>query len=742
MFLVGRGFVDALFIGDTRRLARGSRRWRRSRGGARRAVSGRTPRSGAARTRGALAPRASQAQRARPRRARAPCRLSRARTRRRRSIPSGARLFPPTSRARAPRTFATRARPLGRPHRSTPARARRRRAAPPFPPTPLPARPAHAPPAPPSFSQVGRDLRPGAVDGPLAKRRTPDAREPGRPGARRALAPGRRPRGALLSPDRAAEFTQYACVHPPHHPARLVPRRGDAPPSPRRELTRTPRAPSPRVGLPLPRSSPPGRVVSPSPISPPPSPSHTHTHLIYPHTLSDMGNGYVSRTSRRIVETVRERVSTDVVEMLPVRGGGVVGGSPGDGEWLSRQLAAEVHNKFEDMVRRSPNPTRAERTSYEELVAGFPGSRGGGGGGRLALPGANADPDSGRSPRGDAAAAGFGSPPGLQTEPNRTERTNHTAATRAQNDSDLFTNLSSPPPSFRAANGGASGGANDGGVSLDDLILRRRGPPPDPDELRGTSGNFGRGFGRGSPLGGGAIFSPPTSAGRDTGTRAAPSPLEKLATAAEARRPRAAAVAAGAVAAAAPRALLGGWATATRTTTGTRSARFVRGSRSPGSGGAARRRSWPSTRRGCSPRPPRRGAPPPRSKTKSPPPLSSRGSGARRNRGAGIPRRRIPTRPVVQGTRSTGDPRGSRRPLGAVSGAGGDPGGRFGSAPDWRRLRRRGDPGDRRGGTATARGPVEGRSGAFEHSGEGEGRVGAANAAHGGGRVGHGGRLG
>ena len=42
-----------------------------------------------------------------------------------------------------------------------------------------------------------------------------------------------------------------------------------------------------------------------------------------------MGNGYVSRTSRRIVETVRERVSTDVVEMLPVRGGGVAAG-PGD----------------------------------------------------------------------------------------------------------------------------------------------------------------------------------------------------------------------------------------------------------------------------------------------------------------------------------------------------------------------------------------------------------------------------
>ncbi len=199
---------------------------------ARRAVSGRTPRSGAARTRGALAPRASQAQRARPRRARAPCRSSRARTRRRRSIPSGARLFPPTSRARAPRTFATRARPLGRPHRSTPARARRRRAAPPFPPTALPARPAHAPPPPRPPSP-----RSGAIFGlvPSTDRSPnggpPTLASPGDPGLAARSPLGGAPRGALLSPDRAAEFTQYTCVHPPHHPARLVPRRGDAPPS-------------------------------------------------------------------------------------------------------------------------------------------------------------------------------------------------------------------------------------------------------------------------------------------------------------------------------------------------------------------------------------------------------------------------------------------------------------------------------------------------------------------------------
>ena len=454
-----------------------------------------------------------------------------------------------------------------------------------------------------------------------------------------------------------------------------------------------------------------------------------------------MGNGYVSRTSRRIVETVRERVSTDVVEMLPVRGGGVVGGSPGDGEWLSRQLAAEVHNKFEDMVRRSPNPTRAERTSYEELVAGFPGSRGGGGGGRLALPGANADSDSGRSPRGDAAAAGFGSPPGLQTEPNRTERTNHTAATRAQNDSDLFTNLSSPPPSFRAANGGASGGANDGGVSLDDLILRRRGPPPDPDELRGTSGNFGRGFGRGSPLGGGAIFSPPTSAGRDTGTRAAPSPLEKLATAAEAAPARRGGRGGGgrgggaAPSSAAGRQRLGRRREQDRRgSCGDREAREAAeprgGEAGPPRGAVALRARRVEARR-------RRGQKQNRRRRFRRGEAARAGIGERGFRGGGFRRARWSRGRARPGTRA-----GAVAPSEQFRAPAETPGGVL----DRHRIGGvcvgGGDPGDRRGGTATARGPVEGRSGAFEHSGEGEGRVGAANAAHGGGRVGHGGRLG
>ena len=86
-----------------------------------------------------------------------------------------------------------------------------------------------------------------------------------------------------------------------------------------------------------------------------------------------MGNGFVSRTRRQVVETVRERVHTDVTEIVPVGGAHAARLSPGgDPNWLNRQLAQQVHDKFEDMVRRTPNPTRAERSSYEELLRSFP----------------------------------------------------------------------------------------------------------------------------------------------------------------------------------------------------------------------------------------------------------------------------------------------------------------------------------------------------------------------------------
>ena len=83
-----------------------------------------------------------------------------------------------------------------------------------------------------------------------------------------------------------------------------------------------------------------------------------------------------------------ERVHTDVDEMVPMRGGAgghlrgggggggggglVPHGGPGSNGWLNGELARQVHSKFEDMVRQSPAPTRAERSAYDELVRSFP----------------------------------------------------------------------------------------------------------------------------------------------------------------------------------------------------------------------------------------------------------------------------------------------------------------------------------------------------------------------------------
>ena len=207
MFLVGRGFVDALFIGDTRRLARGSRRWRAisrwraasglrqnpkppgRRGLAERSLAHPRPARAPSTRAGAMplvksadAPEEIDPVRCAP----FPAHLSRSRAENVRDSRATARTPPPLdARARAP----------------PPRRASVSPDRPPRPPR------SRSPPAPPSFSQVGRDLRPGAVDGPLAKRRTPDAREPGRPGARRALAPGRRP------PRRAPEPRSSRRVH-------------------------------------------------------------------------------------------------------------------------------------------------------------------------------------------------------------------------------------------------------------------------------------------------------------------------------------------------------------------------------------------------------------------------------------------------------------------------------------------------------------------------------------------------
>ena len=224
----------------------------------------------------------------------------------------------------------------------------------------------------------------------------------------------------------------------------------------------------------------------------------------------NMGNGWVQRTRRSTVERVIERVHTDVNEMVPVHHGGMNGGAgsghlgggagnhgAGSNGWLNGELARQVHNKFEDMVRQSPAPTRAERSAYDELVRSFPTpeSRG-----RLMLGDGSAD----------ARDAGIVSPPtapwmngpgsGSDRYPSRLanggggDRTADDAS-GSPNERSLFSDLKSPPPSMRKASGGSGAG-----FTLDDLILRKKGP----DAAKGGASR-------------GAIFSPQPSPPRRGG---------------------------------------------------------------------------------------------------------------------------------------------------------------------------------------------------------------------------------
>jgi hypothetical protein len=227
-----------------------------------------------------------------------------------------------------------------------------------------------------------------------------------------------------------------------------------------------------------------------------------------------MGNGWVQRTRRSTVERVIERVHTDVNEMVPVHHGGMNGGAgsghlgggagnhgAGSNGWLNGELARQVHNKFEDMVRQSPAPTRAERSAYDELVRSFPTpeSRG-----RLMLGDGSAD----------ARDAGIVSPPaapwmngpgsGSDRYPSRlanggggdrTAADGGVDASGSPNERSLFSDLKSPPPSMRKASGGSGAG-----FTLDDLILRKKGP----DAAKGGASR-------------GAIFSPQPSPPRRGG---------------------------------------------------------------------------------------------------------------------------------------------------------------------------------------------------------------------------------
>ena len=307
-----------------------------------------------------------------------------------------------------------------------------------------------------------------------------------------------------------------------------------------------------------------------------------------------MGNGWVQRTRRSTVERVIERVHTDVDEMVPMRGGAgghlhgggggggggglVPHGGPGSNGWLNGELARQVHSKFEDMVRQSPAPTRAERSAYDELVRSFPPpeSRG-----RLALGDGSAgarDPAEIVSPTGGYAApwmngggGGGGDALGLGGDGRYPSRLGHSGddaaggadASGSPAERSIFSDLKSPPPSMRRASGG--GGGSGSGFTLDDLILRKKGPdaaaargaifspPPSPP------GGRGRGRGRrGRKPGAGAVAKKPSptpepselsseseDADEDAdadyvspggeGGRHASSPLEKLARAAEKR---------------------------------------------------------------------------------------------------------------------------------------------------------------------------------------------------------------
>ena len=108
------------------------------------------------------------------------------------------------------------------------------------------------------------------------------------------------------------------------------------------------------------------------------------------------------------------------------------------GNWLDRELARQVHAKFEDMVQSFPVPTHAQRTAYDMMIQSYPM--------RSLL---------GRGVSGDEGFCGSVAP--WMTSG---------AGCGDHMVKDLFQNLTSPPPSFSSMTGG----------TLDDFILRRRSP--------------------------------------------------------------------------------------------------------------------------------------------------------------------------------------------------------------------------------------------------------------------------
>ena len=109
-------------------------------------------------------------------------------------------------------------------------------------------------------------------------------------------------------------------------------------------------------------------------------------------------------------------------------GGRSIGANGSGADWLNGELARAVHDKFEDMVRASPVPTRAERDAFDGLVKYLPMS-----GSSNGLVKSNA-----RTPGSKALLLGDASDNGGRTR-----------SPNGGGGRELFANLTSPPPSFR-----------------------------------------------------------------------------------------------------------------------------------------------------------------------------------------------------------------------------------------------------------------------------------------------------
>ena len=181
--------------------------------------------------------------------------------------------------------------------------------------------------------------------------------------------------GAYSSPGghhaRDVHHRERRRIHPvrvrsPH--ARRSTRRSENYPPPRRtagkgrSLSASFRRARPRSAL-----APPPRVYAHHPL---PSTSILTRPLLRPRAPRPQGHGQraVSRAGRG-VETVRRARAHGRAEIVPAGGAHAARLPRRRPELAQPSPAQQVHDKFEDMVRRTPNPTRAERSSTKNSSA-------------------------------------------------------------------------------------------------------------------------------------------------------------------------------------------------------------------------------------------------------------------------------------------------------------------------------------------------------------------------------------